>query len=254
MDAKTVEWIIFGPLIVGLLLVSWWATTESHRRLDDPDDDRTLHLDQLPGKLALAPFGIFRVVIYRQSGNVHAEKIVTGTGQDALAVAMATFRRAKIDAVHVGANSASELRIGRLYHDHRGKAEGKKVGKAHITLVEAIEAPPPPPAPAPAPVAATPVAEPSISIQPIGMTCDCGTRSEVVFAAIREPRSCPGCGKDATLTPAQLAQLEVAAQEARSEALARFHVGETDITVERRNTLIEDQPSTKIGVPPSAGT
>lgn len=59
MDAKTAEWIIFAPLIAGLFLVSWWAVNGSHRRLDDPDDDRTLHLDQLPGKLALSPFGIF---------------------------------------------------------------------------------------------------------------------------------------------------------------------------------------------------
>lgn len=147
VDAKTIEWIIFGPLILGLLLVSWWATTVSHRRLDDPNDDRTLHLDQLPGKLALAPFGIFRVTIYRQRGNLHAEKSVTGTAQDALATAMATFRRAKIDAVHVDADSERELRIGRLYHDHRGSKEGKEVGKAHIEVIERIE-PPAPPQPA----------------------------------------------------------------------------------------------------------
>lgn len=250
MDAKTIEWIIFGPLIVGLLLVSWWATTESHRRLDDPDEDRTLHLGQLPGKLALAPFGIFRVVIYRQSGNIHAEKIVTGTAQDALGVAMTTFRRAKIDAVHVGANSPTELRIGRLYHDHRGSAEGKKVGKAHITLIEAFAAPvaaglPESPVSLPAPA----VAEPTISIQPIGMTCDCGERSEVAFADIRAPRSCPACGKDATLTPAQLVQLETAAEEARAEALARYRAGETGITVERRNTLVEDQLTTTNDAP-----
>lgn len=251
MDAKTAEWIVFGPLIVGLLLVSWWAVNESHRRLDDPNDDRTLHLEQLPGKLALAGFGIFRVVIYRQSGNVHAEKIVTGTAQDALAVALATFRRAKIDAVHVGANTDAELRIGRLYHDHRGRAEGKKVGKAHITLIERIAAP----EPAPTPIAVPPPAPlPTISFQPIGLTCDCGKRVEIAFEDVREARACAACGKDATLTPAQIVQLETAADEARAEALARYRAGETDIVVERRNKLVEDQASTKIGVPPSGGT
>lgn len=254
MDAKTIEWIIFGPLILGLLLASWWAVNESHRRLDDPNDDRTLHLEQLPGKLALAAHGIFRVVVYRQSGNVHAEKIVTGTAQDALAVAMATFRRAKIDAVHVGANSEAELRIARLYHDHRGRAEGKKVGKAHITLIERIAVPAPP---APSASVETPEAvptEPTIAFEPIGITCDCGARVEIAFADIRERRACAGCGKDATLTPAQLVQLETAAEEARAEALARYRAGETDITVERRSTLVEDQGSTKIGVPPAGGT
>lgn len=243
MDAKTIEWIIFGPLIVGLLLVSWWAMNESHRRLDDPNDDRTLHLDQLPGKVALAAFGIFRVTIYRQSGNVHAEKIVNGSAQDALATALATFRRAKIDAVHVGANTETELKIGRLYHDHRGRNEGKKVGKAHITLIERIAAPVPAPAPAsvplPEPAPITP-SEPSIAFQPIGLTCDCGTRVEVAIHQVREPRRCASCGQDATLTPAQIAQLETAAEEARAEALARYRAGETDIAVERRSKLTED--------------
>lgn len=243
MDAKTIEWIIFGPLIVGLLLVSWWTMSESHRRLDDPNDDRTLHLDQLPGKVALAAFGIFRITIYRQSGNVHAEKIVTGSAQDALATALATFRRAKIDAVHVGANSETELKIGRLYHDHRGRNEGKKVAKAHITLIERIAASAPAPAlasvPLPEPAPITP-AEPSITFQPIGLTCDCGTRVEIAFDRVREPRRCASCGQDTTLTPAQIAQLETAAEEARAEALARYHAGETDIAVERRSKLTED--------------
>lgn len=239
MDAKTIEWIIFGPMILGLLLVSWWATSESHRRLDDSDDDRTLHLDQLPGKLALAPFGVFRVIIYRQSGNLHAEKIVTGTAQDALATAMATFRRAKIDAVHVGANSETELRIGRLYHDHRGSKEGKKVAKAHIMLVERMETPAPP-QPEPAQFPETPAdPESSVTFQAIGLTCDCGERVEIGFDQVHEPRMCAACGKDATLTPVQIAQLETAAEEARAEALARYRAGETNIEVERRSKLIE---------------
>lgn len=40
MDAKTIEWIIFGPLIAGMFLVTRWAMNESHRRLNDPNDDR----------------------------------------------------------------------------------------------------------------------------------------------------------------------------------------------------------------------
>ena len=136
MNAKTIEWVIFGPLILFLLIAGWWSVGESHRRLDDPNDDRTLHLEELPGKLALFAHGVYRVTIFRQSGYVHAEELVTGSAQQALARAMATFRRAGIMAVHVGANSETELIIGRLYHDHRGRNEGKKVGRAHISLVE----------------------------------------------------------------------------------------------------------------------
>ncbi len=220
MDADTIEWIIFGPILVGLFLFSWWAMQESHGRLDDPNDDRTLYLDQLPGKLALTPFGTYRVTILRQSGNVHAEHIVTGSAQDALAAALATFRRAKIPAVHVGANSETELRIGRLYHDHRGKAEGKKVGAAHIALLERMDPPQ--------------AAEPSITIQPLDFTCDCGAQAEIAFAEIHDLRACEACGMDVTMTPDQIAQAEAAVKEMKAEALARYRAGETGVQVERR--------------------
>lgn len=220
MDADTIEWIIFGPILVGMLLVSWWAMEESHKRLDDPNDDRTLYLDQLPGKLALAPFGTYRVTILRQSGNVHAEQVVTGTAQDALAAALATFRRAKIPAVHVATNSETELRIGRLYHDHRGKAEGKKVGAAHLILLERTESPP--------------VPGPSVTIEPVTFTCDCGAHAEVPLAQIREERLCAACGKDMTPTVRQVEELETAAENMKSEVLARFRAGETTVRIERR--------------------
>ncbi|WP_323810207.1 hypothetical protein [Sphingobium baderi] len=246
MDAKTIEWIIFGPLIFGLILISWWAMGESHKRLDDPNDDRTVYLNRLRQILKLAPYGVFRVTIYRQSGNIHAEHQVTGSKEDALNTAIATFRRAGIDAVHVGANNETQLRIGRLYHDHRGRKEGKKIGKAHIALEQRMEAPASTPIPVPDLIPATlmEASEPSISIQNIGITCDCGQRSELAFAAIRNERVCEGCGKDATLTPVQIAQLEVAAEDAQREAMARYHAGETDIFVERKSKLAGDEPTT----------
>lgn len=206
MDAKTIEWIIFGPLIVGVILMSWWAMQESHKRLDDPTDDRTVYLDRLKEILKLAPQGVFRVTIFRQSGNIHAEHTVTGSAQEALNTALATFRRAGINAVHVGENSETELRIGRLYHDHRGRKEGKKVGKATISLAQrtqplkpiASEAPEPKPvaivAPVPEPIAEA-VTEPELPVEPepgdpritfeyVGLTCDCGTRFELASARL----------------------------------------------------------------------
>jgi hypothetical protein len=244
MDAKTLEWIIFGPLIAGLFFVSWWAMSESHKRLDDPADDRTVYLDRLRPILKLAPFGVYRITILRQSGNVHAEHLVTGSAQQALASALSTFRRAKIDAVHVGENSESELRIARLYHDHRGSNEGKKVGKAVITLVErsatpqAVESIARPSQPAG--IESHPsLAEPSIKFQHVGITCDCGARYEVAFEELEQARTCASCGTDATLTPLQIAQVQQAAEEARDEALTRFRAGETDILVERKSKLTE---------------
>lgn len=243
MDAKTIEWIIFAPLIIGLLVISWWATTESHNRLDDPNDDWTIFLDQLPGKLALFAHGIYRVTVFRQSGNIHAEQIVTGSAQQALAVAMATFRRAKIDAVHVGANTETELRIGRLYHDHRGSNEGKKVGKATIALLERMSLPQ-----EPEPIVQAHAPEPTVTFQYVGITCDCGAWFDLPFEDFHRERACEACGKDATLTAAQIAQIRQAAADAREEALARHRAGETDIQVERRSKLNETGGLTAVNI------
>lgn len=128
---SAVEIVIALVLGGGLFGVAAWAMSESHARLDDPDDDRTLYLDQLPAKANLEG-SCFQVTIYRQSGNVHAEDIITGPASSAIARLLATFRRAGIQAVHVPKNTRTELSIGRLYHDHRGRAEGKKVGRATI--------------------------------------------------------------------------------------------------------------------------
>jgi len=226
MDAKTIEWIIAAPLLLLLLGVRWWAVEESKRRLDDPNDNRTVFIDQLPGMVALYAQGVFRVTIFRQSGNIHAEKIITGSAQEALRVALATFRRANIHAVHVGENSDGELRIGRLYHDHRGSNEGKKVGKATITVIERFQ-----------PTAA---AEPNIIVQPVGIKCDCGERAEVPLDRIHEPRSCAACGKNATLSLQQVMQLKASADSARRELLERYRAGETDVVVTRNNKFDEE--------------
>jgi hypothetical protein len=225
MDAKTIEWIIFGPLILFLFIAGWWSVGESHRRLDDPNDDRTLHLEELPGKLALFAHGVYRVTIFRQSGYVHAEELVTGSAQQALARAMATFRRAGIMAVHVGANSETELIIGRLYHDHRGRNEGKKVGRAHISLVEQAARPVRIPEP--------PAVTPKITIEPIDVTCDCGTAIKVAYEEITAKRSCQACGRDITPTQLQLARIAEAAEDAKAEAMSRYRAGEMDILVSR---------------------
>lgn len=259
MDAKTIEWIIFGPLILGMLIVSWWATSESHRRLKNPDDDRTVHLDRLCQILRLAPHGTYRVTILRQSGNVHSERVVTGVAAEALQVALATLRRAGIDAVHVGENSEIGLRVGRLYHDHRGSKEGRKVGKAHIELLErsdlsetsmqiesAVE-----PRPEPeihtdnAAIRSAPNVtedEPTVDLRFVGLTCDCGEAFQLPIDELERERLCLACGADATLTAAQIAQVHAVIAEAREEALARWRSGERDITIEHRGKLTEATP------------
>ena len=268
MDAKTIEWIIFGPLILGLLIVSWWATSESHRRLDDPNDDHTVHLDRLREILRLAPHGTYQVTILRQSGNVHSERVVTGAAAEALQVALATLRRAGIDAVHVGENREIGLRVGRLYHDHRGRKEGRKVGKAHIALLERSDpiapltsgAPPETSMPVIDPGGSRPETEvhaddaairsapnvtedePTVNLRFVGLTCDCGEGFQLPIDDLERERLCLSCGADATLTAAQIAQVHAVVAEAREEALARWRSGERDITIEHRGKLTEATP------------
>jgi hypothetical protein len=135
VDPTSPEYIIGIVLVVGLLIVSYAAMAQSHQRLNDPNDIRTVYLEQLPSMAKLAGSGKWRVHVIRQSGNSHAMHDVTGSAQDAMSVAMTTFRRAKIDAVHIVQNDEATLKIARLYHDHRGSNEGKKVGSAEIVKI-----------------------------------------------------------------------------------------------------------------------
>ncbi len=129
--ADAIGWVLVG----GLVLLSLFAISVSHSRLDDPNDHRTVYLRELPAVAELAGQGAWLVRIIRQSGYTHAEYDVTGSAADALNVAMQTFRRAKIDTVHIGKNTETVLVFGRMYHDHRGSNEGKKVGRAEIAKV-----------------------------------------------------------------------------------------------------------------------
>ncbi len=80
MEPETIEWLIALPLLGGLLLFSWLAMEHSQQRLADPHDDRTLSLNQLPLKAALSPRGIYRVTVFRQSGNIHSVSVVRTFG------------------------------------------------------------------------------------------------------------------------------------------------------------------------------
>lgn len=53
--AQLVNTLVGLALMSVLDLVYWLSIEGSHKRLDDPEDDRTLWLDQLPDKIALAP-------------------------------------------------------------------------------------------------------------------------------------------------------------------------------------------------------
>jgi len=127
------EWFVLG-LVVVLILMGSAATSNAEKALNDPNEKSRVFLDELPALALLAGAGTFRVLIIRQSGNLHAQYEATSASA-AISKAMATFRRAKIDAIRVSRNSPNELHFNRLFHSHRGSAEGKKVGGVEITRI-----------------------------------------------------------------------------------------------------------------------
>lgn len=130
--ADVIGWV----LVCGMLLASFMAIATSQERLGDPGDNTAVFLEQLPSVSKLQGNAVWRVLIYRQSGNVHSEKHVRGNASTALATALSAFRRAKIDAVHVPINDASRIVFTRPYHDHRGTKEGRKVSRADISRID----------------------------------------------------------------------------------------------------------------------
>lgn len=127
-------------LLVGLIIgvpffaVMYWMINESHRRLDDPDDKSAVYTEQLADLCALAGDRPYMVQVIRQSGNVQSEKVYPDRAA-AVAAVLGTLRRAKIDGVWLKINTDSHLLVNRLYHDHRGSNEGRKVGGVQVVRI-----------------------------------------------------------------------------------------------------------------------
>lgn len=130
---EPIEWV-FLFLIIVLVIIGYVANKSSEKALEDPNDKSRIYLEQLPVIALLSGHGLFRVIILRQSGNLHAE-YESASAVDALKKAMTTFRRAKIDTILVSQNTESVLHFKRLFYSHRGSAEGKKVGSVEITKI-----------------------------------------------------------------------------------------------------------------------
>lgn len=127
---------MIGYALLGLIvLLMVGAYQSAGKRLDDPNDQSVLHLEQVPAVANLTGSGVYHLTIWRQSGNVHQSWTITGTAAQAVSQMLSTFRRARIPAVAIKTNTESELDVWRLFHNHRGRAEGKRVGGATIQKV-----------------------------------------------------------------------------------------------------------------------
>ena len=124
---------VIGFLLLGaLVLASLFGATASQKALEDPANTTTVYLEELPKVALLEGTGHFQLIIVRQSGNVHSAYDAP-TAAAAMAQAMTTFRRAKIDAIRITLNEPGALHFTRQFYSHRGSSEGKKVGSVEIT-------------------------------------------------------------------------------------------------------------------------
>lgn len=142
---------VFAFVILGIIIiVAFLRAVDLEHKADEPDNTDVVHLDDLISVALLAPADHFAMDVYRQSGNKYREQThIYKSGQQvadsllldpskAINEVLKTFRRAKISTVVIEENTATKLSFRRLYHDHRGVKEGRKVGWACI-LGERLE-------------------------------------------------------------------------------------------------------------------
>ncbi len=137
---------VFAFVILGIIIiVALVKAIDLENQADDPDNADVVHLHDLVSVALLAPAEHFAMDVYRQSGNkyreqTHMYKREKEQEEDGKFVApsevinevLKTFRRAKIPSVVIEENTVTNLSFRRLYHDHRGVKEGRKVSSATI--------------------------------------------------------------------------------------------------------------------------
>ena len=124
---------IIAVLVLGA--IGLVALIIRQKQLDDPNDDSVVYLSQLQDVVKLGTPGIYRVITYRQSGNIHKEHGDFANLNKALRVAQQTLKRAKIDAVSIWTNTTNKLEAHRAFRSDRSRQEGKRVGAVVIERV-----------------------------------------------------------------------------------------------------------------------
>lgn len=127
--------VIIG--IVVMVIVGVLAVMKSTSDLRDESNTTVVEVDDLLRNVLLTGDD-FRVSYFRQSGNEYkaTEKLC---GRDkALRKVISTFKSAKINEVRVYANTNNKLIVERLYYNHRGRSEGKVLGKVVMEKLPSV--------------------------------------------------------------------------------------------------------------------
>ena len=111
--------VVFGALLIG------------QRKLEDPNNTEIVYTSQIASICQLTD-GPVEAALIRQSGNIYRELGVFENWRQAVSEIEKSFNRAKIDSVSIQSNTPSKFECIRLVYNHRGRAEGKKLGGAII--------------------------------------------------------------------------------------------------------------------------
>jgi len=136
---------LFAFVILGIFVIAaFLRAVDLEDKADDPDNTDVVHLDDLISIALLAPAEHFAMDVYRQSGNKYREQTHMYKREEqkedskfvdpskVINEVLKTFRKAKIPSVVIEENTETNLSFRRLYHDHRGVKEGRKVYSATI--------------------------------------------------------------------------------------------------------------------------
>ena len=127
--------------IMGLLIAAVaWLTLRKKPSLEPtitplPSGPDYVDFHELPGLCRLGEGQAYVLLTMRQSGKAHQEQRVFDDAHEALVAGIATLRRAQVPYVKIVQNTVDRFEISRPFHDHRGRAEGKKVGWIEIVRI-----------------------------------------------------------------------------------------------------------------------
>ncbi|WP_037296776.1 hypothetical protein [Roseovarius sp. TM1035] len=116
--------LVFSCLVIGALVVG-------QKKLENPNNSEIIYTMQMASVCQLGD-GPVEAALVRQSGNLYRELGVFDDWRDAIAEIEKAFNRAKIDSVAVQSNTPLKFECTRLVYNHRGRAEGKKLGGAIV--------------------------------------------------------------------------------------------------------------------------